>query len=211
MRSYPVVLFDLDGTLIDTVGLIVESYRHLGRVRFGREVSPEEVVPLIGMPLRDQFRRLFPVGELEAEGLVDEFMAYQYTVYRDFLRPFDGVVEVLEVLKGRGVRTGVVTSRRRESAELYTRETGLRGWLDVLVAMEDTERHKPGPEPVWKALELLGAEASSAVMVGDADFDMRAGKAAGTATAFAMWGPNRPESLTVEPDWMLRTPWDLVG
>jgi pyrophosphatase PpaX len=206
-----VVLFDLDGTLIDTFELIYQSYRHLVQKRLGCDITREEVLPYIGTPLRRQFMNQFPSETDESlDRMVDEFMAFQYSIYRDHLRAFPGAVEALAGLKGLGVLTGVVTSRRRESTELYTRELGLRDHLDVVVAMEDTEAHKPGPEPVLKALAYLGMAPSGALVVGDAEFDILSGQRAGTDTGFALWGPNDPSRLPVKPTYLLKSPNDLL-
>ena len=212
MRSYGCYLFDLDGTLLDTVDLICESYRHLTLKILGKAVGRSEVVPLIGIPLKEQFRRFFTGLDVkDLDSLVDQFMEYQYKIYRDYLKVFPAVPETLSRLKQDGAVMGIVTSRRKASTETYLTETGIRGYFDVLVTPVDTARHTPDAAPVLKALQLLDRDPSDTLVVGDAEFDIVSGRSAGTDTAFALWGINDPGKLPVAPTWLLGSMSDLLN
>lgn len=192
---YPVVLFDLDGTLADTVGLILHCYRHTMEVHLGRALPDERWLATIGRPLRDQMLD-FCEGPDEAEAMIRTYVAHQREVHDGMVRPFPGACDLLDELAGRGVRLGVVTSKRREMAERTLDRCGLRGAVEVLVGADDVRHGKPDPEPVVRALDALGdAAPGDAVFVGDSPYDLRAGRAAGVATAGVLWGPFDEEAL----------------
>ena len=207
MKSfYDCVLFDLDGTLIDTIELIYQCYRLLFLNRFKYDVKREDIIPYIGIPLKDQFLKHIPdLSEEELSDMADEFMNYQYSLYKEYLKPVPGSVETLKELKKEKIKTGVVTSRRKNSAILYCDKTGLRLFLDIIVAVEDTQKHKPHPEPVIRAISTLNVLPERTLFVGDAVFDIEAGIKAGVDTAFACWGSNSIENLTPTPKFFFKS------
>jgi pyrophosphatase PpaX len=182
------LLFDLDGTLADSVALIVGAYRHAFAAHMSGEPNDEQWISGMGTPLMGQIRKL--VGD---DALVDPFLA----TYREFqqlnhdrlLREFEGVRETLEFLHDRGHPTAVVTSKANEGARRAVRLLQLEPYLDELVGLDSCERHKPDPEPVLLALELLGYSPAEAIFLGDSPHDIRAGNAAGVTTIAALWGP----------------------
>lgn len=199
------VLFDLDGTLADTVELILRCYRHTMRVHRGEELPDELWLAGIGTRLRDQLLGFARDAE-EAARMAETYSAHQREIHDGLVSPFPGAVELLRALKAGGVRVGVVTSKRRGMAERTLERCGLDGLYDVLVGGDDVARGKPDPEPVLLALDRLGLQgrAGQTLMVGDAPFDVRAGRDAGTRTAAALWGPFPRAVLDREaPDWMI--------
>jgi pyrophosphatase PpaX len=196
-------LFDFDGTLADSLDLIMASFRHAtGRVL---GAVPDEAVLRagIGRPLIDQMRGLDPE---RAEELYDVYVEHNLRHHDDLLRPFPGVDELLAALRAQRRRLGIVTSKRRATAERGAELLGL-GAFEVLVGWEDTDAHKPGPEPVLRALELLGADAADALYLGDAPWDIRCGRAAGAATAAVLWGAGSRDELAAErPDLIFEHP-----
>ncbi len=208
-RSPDTWLFDFDGTLVDSIALILDSFRHATRTVLGA-VPPDDVLMAgVGTPLREQMSALHPAR-------VDELVA----VYRernarrhgDLLRPYPGVDAMLAGLRRRGHSLGIVTSKMRDAVELGMQHVPL-GRFDVVVTCEDTDRHKPDPAPVLHALAALAAPPASAVYVGDAPYDLRAGRGAGVATAAAMWGTafapavlraERPDRELAHPEEALR-------
>ncbi|MGN6380453.1 MAG: HAD-IA family hydrolase [Gaiellales bacterium] len=190
-------LFDFDGTLADSVELIMASFRHATARVLG--YVPEEAVLRagIGLPLIEQMRTLDPE---RAQELYDVYVEHNAAVHDELLRPYPGVDDLLTRLRTDGRRLGVVTSKRRETARLGLRVLGLEGF-DVVVGWDDTQTHKPGPEPLLHALELLGASPEDAVYVGDTAWDVRAGRAAGVATVAVLWGVSERAELEAEgPD-----------
>jgi len=204
--GWAAVLFDLDGTLADTVPLILECYRHTMKVHRGTALPDERWLATIGTPLRDQLAA-FATGPDEVAAMAETYVTRQLELHDDMARPFPGAVELLSELRGRGVRTAVVTSKRRGMATRTLERCGLGEAYDVLVGADDVARAKPDPEPVRTALTLLGldgTERDRALFVGDSPFDMRAGRGAGTRTAAALWGPFSRAVLEAEsPDYWL--------
>ena len=207
---YPIVLFDLDGTLIDSGPMIMASMRHASVTVLGREPDEEKVRAAIGGPgLVAQMRELDPV-------LVDELVA-SYRAHNEplhaTLEAFDGVLELLPLLRKRGHRLGIVTAKRVATVHLaFERFPVLAETTEVLVGAEDTVRHKPDPDPVLEALARLGARPEDAVYVGDSPFDIRAGKAAGTFAVAVGWGGIHPDErlLREEPDALVHTTEELL-
>ncbi len=193
---WPVILFDLDGTLADTINLIVTSYQHAFREVIGREWDEKEIKSWIGKSLIDAFRG----------ALGDELGEKAYVVYTKFneenterlIKGYEGVPELLRDLVAAGVRIGVVTSKRRPPAEWAIRLCGLE--IPLLVGHEDVPAHKPDPRPLLKGLELLGATADQAVYVGDAPVDIVAARNAGLPAVGVSWGAGvRAEIEAKEP------------
>jgi pyrophosphatase PpaX len=169
-----VVLFDLDGTLIDSGPIIVASMKHASLTVLGREPDEELVRSAIGGPgLIAQMRDLDPD---RVDELVEAYRAHNEPLH-DTLEAFPGVLALLPVLRDEGRRLGIVTAKR-------LRTVGLA---------EDTERHKPDPDPVLEALRRLDASPEDAAYVGDSPFDIRAGNAAGVRTVGVGWGGIHPD------------------
>jgi pyrophosphatase PpaX len=185
-------VFDLDGTLADTINLIVESYQHAFRTILGREEDPDVIRSWIGRPLIGAFRDHSPE---HADVLYETYLTWNAENTERLIRGYDGVDDVLGDLGAAGVHVGVATSKRRESAQQAMDILGISQHVDVLVAMEDTERHKPDPTPLLLALDRMGRGSNDAVYVGDAVVDVLAGKAAGMDTVAVTWGAGLPEAL----------------
>ncbi len=202
------VLFDLDGTLVDSVGLIDEAFRYACRTVLGRDPSEAEVFARWGEPLPARFTALAPD---RVEALVAEYTQY-YEAHLHRLRSFPGVEEMLRGLRACGCRLGVVTSKRRRTTEATLRQVGLEGVFEVVVSAEDVGRPKPAPDPVRTALWLLQTPAGRAWMVGDGVFDLQAGRAAGVRTVAALWGSREREALLqAGPDHVAETPEAVVS
>lgn len=204
------LLLDLDGTLIDSEELILASYRHTMRVHRGRELPDARWLESMGRPLHAQLRE-FAGDEEEARAMVATYREHNRRVHDDLLRPFPGVREAVGRIRDGGLRLGIVTSKLRDSALEGLRVCGYPlDWFDVLVAADDVERHKPDPAPVHAALASMGETPGGAVFVGDSVHDLRAGRAAGTRTAAALWGPYGREALAPgEPDHWLEEVGEL--
>jgi pyrophosphatase PpaX len=201
------VLFDLDGTLADTVPLILHCYRHTMREHRGRELPDELWIRTIGRPLRSAMTD-FTSDPEEAARMVATYVEFQRGVHDDMVCAFPDARETLEELRGRDVRVGVVTSKGREMTGRTLARCGIDDVLDVLVTADDVTRHKPDPEPVLAALERLrfAGALEEVLFVGDSPHDLVAGRAAGVRTAGALWGPfSRAELEVAEPDYWVAT------
>ncbi|MCY0886247.1 MAG: HAD-IA family hydrolase [Firmicutes bacterium] len=178
------VLLDLDGTLIDSAGLIVASFRHAFREVLGEDLAPEEVIRHLGRSLNDQIRIMRPhLDTDQARRLMSVYLEHNHRTHdAGGLQPVPGSVPALERLQAQGLELAIVTSKREAMAWRGLELTGLDRFFRApgrVVAYEATRRHKPHPEPLWRALATLGLEPGEAVYVGDSPFDMAAARAAG--------------------------------
>lgn len=210
MVSYSVVLFDLDGTLIDTNHLIIQSFQHVLRSQLGLEVPANEIYPFFGEPLG---RTLARWSAERAESLVSEYRAFNMTNHDRLVTRFPGINEMVESLAGLGTTLAVVTSKGREAVRRGLQVTGLASHFSVLVGLEDTDRHKPEPDPALRALELLGERPGPHVlMVGDSRFDVLCGRNAGLHTAVVGWTTQGRDQIdAARPDYWVETPQDLLS
>ncbi|MBY6276010.1 MAG: pyrophosphatase PpaX [Symbiobacterium thermophilum] len=209
LSHFDAVLFDLDGTLIDTNRLIVTSFQHVFRTRLGLEVAPEEIYRFFGEPLRTTMTRFAPD---RADELTEAYREYNLSVHDRLVRRFPGVNDAVAALRQAGVRLGVVTSKYTPLARRGLSVCGLEAHFPVVVGEDQTERHKPEPDPALLALELLGVQPGPRVlMVGDSPLDLRCGRAAGCRTAAVGWALDRAALAAGEPDFWLERPSDLVA
>ncbi|MDB4895537.1 MAG: phosphoglycolate phosphatase [Firmicutes bacterium] len=206
---FSVVLFDLDGTLIDTNHLIVSSFQHTFREKLGREVDAEEIHQYFGEPLITTMERY---SQERAGELTDFYRTFNVANHDFLIRQFDGVLEALTALKAADIKLGIVTSKFHEMARRGLRVSRLEEFFDTVVGMDETEQHKPDAEPALLALRRLGvAPGHDVLMVGDSRFDILCGKNAGLKTAAVAWSVTGRESLTGSgPDFWIQRPADLV-
>lgn len=202
-------VFDLDGTLADTVGLIVASFQHAYRTVVGLEHDEAVIRSWIGRPLIEAFTAEHPE---HADELYAAYLQWNSDNTERLIASYPGVAEMLDELAAGGVRIGIATSKRTVSARQAVDLLGLGAHVEVVVAMEDTERHKPDPDPVLLALARMGVDPTEAVYVGDAVVDVLAGKAAGTDTVAVTWGAGLREPLEqVRPTAVATSASELSG
>jgi pyrophosphatase PpaX len=207
---FPVVLFDLDGTVIDSGAIILASMRHAAREVLGVEVPDEQLMAAVGGPgLEAQMQALSPD---RAEELVTVYRAHNEPLH-DELACCAGMDEVLVQLKDEGRRLGIVTAKRRQTVELAFARIPIEHLFETVVGGDETKKHKPDPEPLLLALERLGAAPDDAVYVGDAPFDIKAAKAAGLYSVGVSWGGihGRERLEAEEPDALVDTTEELLG
>lgn len=191
-RRWPTVLFDLDGTLADTIGLIVASYQHTLQTVLGETVTEDAARSWIGRPLLPVLEEISPDHAVEMDRVYRE---WNLANHDRLLRSFDGLTDLLADLHDAGVALGVVTSKRRDTAVRALAGVGLAGSIDVVAALEDTTEHKPGPAPLLHGAGVLGADPHACVYVGDATVDVLAAGAAGMASVAVTWGAGTPADL----------------
>jgi pyrophosphatase PpaX len=207
MTRFETVLLDLDGTVIDSVALIRESHRHAVRRVLGLELPDERLVANVGRPLPEQMHHFSPE---HVEPLLEAYQEWNVANTTRLLRAYEDLDRALVHLRDRGIRLGIVTSKRARMVALAWDVLPLHGLFDVVITADDTDRHKPDPEPIAIALERLGAQASTAAFVGDAPFDVQAGRAAGVHTIGVTWGFFTREQLEREaPDDLVDTVAEL--
>lgn len=211
VRRFRAVLFDLDGTLIDSERLILASYRHAMSRHLGH-VPPEDTwKATIGQPLVVQMK-MFARSQDEADAMIRTYVEHNLANHDDYVRPFPGVRGVVEAIRDSGHALGIVTSKKRRATHMGLARCDLPAeWFGAIVTADDVTRHKPEPEPVLEALRQLDVPAGEALFVGDSTHDMRSGRAAGVATAAVLWGPyTRAQLEPTEPDLWLTEPGDLL-
>jgi pyrophosphatase PpaX len=202
---FPVVLFDLDGTLVDSAAVILGSFHHATETVLRRRFPDEEILARVGgTNLAHQMALLDPD---HVDELVRVYRAHNDPQYSD-LACFDGVLDVLRRLKSEGRRLGIVSAKRRPTVDRVLESARMGEFIDVVVGSDDTKRHKPDPEPVLKALELLEADPEDAAYVGDSPFDVAAARGAGVFAVAVGWGGiHRVE----DADVFVETPEELLG
>jgi pyrophosphatase PpaX len=207
---YRVVLFDLDGTVIDSGAIILASMRHAAKEVLGTEVPDEALMAAVGGPgLEAQMRELAPD---RVDELVSVYRAHNEPLH-DGLVCCDGIEDLLVRLKDEGRRLGVVTAKRRATVELAFAQVPIAHLFETVVGGDETKRHKPDPEPLLLALERLDARPGDAAYVGDAPFDVKAAKSAGLFSVAVTWGGihDRERLQTEAPDAIVDTPDELYG
>ncbi|WP_078543933.1 pyrophosphatase PpaX [Litchfieldia alkalitelluris] len=202
------LLFDLDGTLIDTNDLIISSFMHTLEQYFPNEFTREDVLKFIGPPLYDSFVAL---DENRVDEMIATYREHNIANHDALVKEYEGVYEGIKELHAKGYKLGIVTTKMRNTVNMGLKLTGLDQFFDVVVTLDDVKNAKPDPEPVQLALSQLKSKASEAIMVGDNSHDILSGKNAGTLTAGVAWTVKGKEYLaTFEPDFMLEHMNDLI-
>ena len=206
---FQTVLFDLDGTLADTIPLIVASYQHAFRSVLAEEVEEARARAWIGRPL---LPALLEEAPDHGHDLDRAYREWNLANTARLIRRYDGVPEMLLELAEASVRTAVATSKRRETARMALEGVGIDHLVDVVAALEDTTHHKPEPDPLLHAAASLGVDPADCVYVGDATVDVLAARAAGMAALAVTWGAGERAALVAtEPDAVFDTVPDLTA
>jgi pyrophosphatase PpaX len=202
---FPVVLFDLDGTLVDSAAVILASFHHATETVLQRRMPDEQILAHVGGTNLEAQMAL--IDKDRVEDLVRVYRAHNDPSYDD-LACFDGVVDVLGQLKREGRRLGVVSAKRQATIDRTFAAASIADYFDVVVGSDATTRHKPEAEPILHALDLLGADRSDAAYVGDSPFDGQAARAAGVFFVSVTWGGiHRVE----DADAVVHSPKELLG
>ena len=205
----PTYLFDLDGTLLDSMALILTSFHHTSRIHLGRELPDSHWLEGTGTPLRDQLGKVARSDE-ELSAMLDTYVAFNLSHHDEMATSYPGVVDVVRTLHARGAKLALVTSKMSTGAQRGLRLLGLEEELAVRVCADDVEHGKPDPAPVLMALDALGSSPGEALFIGDSHHDIEAGRRAGVTTVAVTWGPfSREELAAAKPDHWLEEPRDI--
>lgn len=203
------LLFDLDGTLINTNELIIESFLHTLNKYYPDKYKREDVFPFIGPTLYETFESINPE---KMEEMVQVYRKFNHEQHDKLVTEFETVFETIQILKEKGFKLGIVTTKIRTTVNMGLKLTKLDQFFDVVVTLDDVEHAKPNPEPIFKALEQLDAKPEEAIMVGDNHHDIGAGKNAGTKTAGVAWSiKGRDYIESFQPDYVLDKMSDLLA
>ncbi|WP_010647553.1 pyrophosphatase PpaX [Oceanobacillus massiliensis] len=201
------ILFDLDGTLIDTNELINASFRHTFE-HYKLTFTPEEILEFNGPPLIDTFQKINPE---KAEEMIATYRKHNMAEHDHYVIAFPKVLETIEQLQQHGISLGIVTTKMRPTVNMGLALTGLDRFFDTIVTIDDVTHPKPHAEPVLKAMEELNGDASTTLMVGDNHHDIESGKNAGVLTAGVAWSLKGKERLlNHHPTYMLDEMTDLL-
>ena len=206
------VLFDFDGTLVNTNDVIIASWQHTHMYYLGREESLEKITACFGEPLLLTMEREFP--EVDPRESAEVYRNFQKENADELVKIFPGIKELLESLKTDGFRMGVVTSRTRESAQRYMDMFGIGDYFEEMVSCDDTDIHKPNPEPILLCLKKMGITAEEALMVGDSPFDIKCANNAGVKSVLVGWritGDGQTLIDDAREDFTISEPSELVG
>ncbi|MBN2981477.1 pyrophosphatase PpaX [Cohnella algarum] len=192
-QAITTVLFDLDGTIIDTNELIIESVLHALEGVVPEGFSREHIIPKMGLPLAMQMQ-IF-TGRDEVEELTKKYRAYNLQRHDEMVTLFPGVAEAVPKLKAAGLKLGIVTTKMRETSVHALKLLGIFDDMDVIVALDDVQNAKPHPEPVRKAMDALGADPRRTVMLGDSAVDIESARQAGAIPVGVAWSLKGSEAL----------------
>ncbi|MEW9124017.1 MAG: pyrophosphatase PpaX [Thermotaleaceae bacterium] len=206
--SLKYILFDLDGTLLDTNELIIQSFKHTYQEHLQKDVPREYILQSFGEPLYTTLEREFEDCAQEA---LDTYRSFQMARFETYITMHLGVKEALETLASKGYKLGVVTSRLNDSALKGLRHFDLENYFDVIIGADDTEKHKPDPTPALMALEAMGGTAKEALLVGDSPFDIQCAQNGGLLSVAVSWSA-LPRDLYMQyhPDHVVDTMEELV-
>jgi pyrophosphatase PpaX len=205
---FPVVLFDFDGTVVDSGGIILASMRHATRTVLARDYSDQELMANVGGPGLDA--QMLAFAPEHVDELVRVYREHNESIH-DELEACAGVEDVLATLRQQGRRLGIVTAKRSKTVDLAFTYLPLGAYFDTVVAGDDTVRHKPDPDPLLLALERLAAVPAEAAYVGDSPYDMRAAKAAGVHAVGVTWGKIHGRDALSDADAIVDTAEELLG
>ncbi len=209
MIRFPVVLFDLDGTVVDSGGIILASMRHATREVLGRDFGDAELMQAVGGPGLEAQMEVFAPERVEE--LVRVYRAHNEPLH-DELQACAGMEDVLVRLHEQGHRLGVVTAKRRSTVELAFARVPIAHLFETVVGGDETQKHKPDPEPLLLAAKRMNARPDEIAYVGDSPFDIRAAKAAGMHAIAVTWGRihDRERLAREEPDAIVDSAEELL-
>lgn len=203
------ILFDLDGTLINTNELIIASFLHTLNKFYPDQYKREHVIPFMGPTLTESFSS---VDAEKVDELITEYRRFNMEMHDEFVEEYETVYETVETLHKKGYKIGIVTTKARNVVEMGLNFSRLKQFFNTVVTIDDVQNAKPHPEPIQLALKKLNAAPEETIMVGDNYHDIEGGKNAGTKTAGVAWSLKGKEFLaTYHPDYMLEKMSDILS
>ncbi|MFX3673841.1 MAG: pyrophosphatase PpaX [Paenisporosarcina sp.] len=210
MTKQPIttLLFDFDGTLLDTNDLIIQTFLSVLGKRYPGRFSREDVLHFIGPSLKQTFDS---IDETLTGELIQEYRAWNIEMHDQMAVEFDGVTETLRVLKARGTKMAIVSTKRQDIIQKGLKLMGIEDIFEVVISLDDVVNPKPDPEPILLALEQLNASKEEALMIGDNSHDIEGGQNAGVRTAGVAWTAKGEAYLAeFKPTFMLQHISDLL-
>lgn len=202
------LLFDFDGTLLDTNELIIQTFQAVLDENFAGRYEREDILHFIGPSLEQTFTMLAPE---RVEELTVKYRTLNKIMHDELVEEYDGVSETLRLLKARGMKMAIVSTKRNATIRHGLELMGVADVFDEIISLDEVKHPKPDPEPILLALDRLGVPAEEALMIGDNSHDIEGGKNAGVRTAGVAWSIKGEAFLAgFEPDYMLQHISDLL-
>lgn len=207
-KNITTLLFDFDGTLLDTNELIIQTFEHILNKHFPGQYDREQILPFLGPTLTDTFEKIDPEN---AEQLIAEYRKWNYDNHDRLAFEFDGVSETLRTLKEEGFKLAIVSTKRNEMVHKGIELLDAGNIFDTVIGLDDVQHAKPNPEPIYLALQRLNASKEEAMMIGDNYHDIVGGQNAGVKTVGVAWTIKGEDFLQqYQPDYMLQHISDLL-
>ncbi|HWI49179.1 MAG TPA: pyrophosphatase PpaX [Rummeliibacillus sp.] len=207
-RKIKGLLFDFDGTLLDTNELIIQTFLHVLEPEFPGKFTRDDMIPFIGPSLIESFSTIDP---LRAEEWVQQYLRWNDEHHNELAKEFEGVKSTLLALREKGIRLAIVSTKSLDSLSKGIRLLGIEDLFEVVVSMDDVKHVKPDPEPILLALKKMHLEKENVLMIGDNSHDIVGGQNAGVRTAGVAWSMKGEEFLMqFKPDYMLHHMSDLI-
>lgn len=209
--KFNTVIFDFDGTVADTNKLIIDSWQHTYRVLTGREQDEDILKATFGEPLAISLENAFP--DVPVDESINIYREHQLEIYEELIEPFNGMPELIKLLKEKGYKVGLLTSRLKPSTMIGLEKFGIVSYFDSIITLENCTKHKPDPEPMLVALKSLEAKPEEAIMIGDSLFDIRCAHNAGVEAALVSWAvalSDPPTEGEDKPEYILNKAEDLL-
>ena len=202
------LLFDFDGTLLDTNELIIQTFLHVLEPEFPGKFTKDDMVPFIGPSLIESFST---IDASKAEEWVRQYRLWNSEHHDELAKEFEGVKSTLQELKNKGIRLAIVSTKRYDSLIKGIRLLDIEDLVEVIISMDDVKNVKPDPEPILLALEKMHLKKEDVIMIGDNSHDILGGKNAGVKTAGVAWSLKGEDFLMqFKPDYMLHDMKDLL-
>lgn len=213
MSNIDTVLFDFDGTVMNTNDVILMSWQHTFKTLENREEDPEKLIKTFGEPLAVTMQKFFP--DVPVEESLEIYRSFHRDNFGELISLFPGMKELLAEVKGRGYKTALVTSRLYATTMQGIEKYQIKDYFDTVLTADDTTKHKPDPEPINITLEKLGSKPETSIMLGDTLFDLLCAKNAGVKSVLVSWslalgGKTKEELGDAAPDYILEKPSDLL-
>ncbi len=206
--KYEYLLFDFDGTLIDTNELIIKTIRETSKQFLTRDVTEEVLNSILGKPLEEQMKCLCPDSYKE---MVLLYKTLYKSYHDEMIKEFPGIGKMLCELKKVGCKISIVSAKGRGGIENGLKHFNLQNYIDVIVSAYDIINNKPHPEPALKAINAMGCSVENALMIGDSPYDILCGKNAGIKTVLVDWTIfPKDELLKLQPDYCIKNPQELL-
>jgi len=206
-KKYNTILFDFDGTLMNTNELIIASWQYTFKTLRGKEEDLDKIISTFGEPLIISMKNFF--GENNYEEALDIYRNFQREIYRESIKLCDGVEELLKTLYEEGYRMAIVSSRLKSSLLIGIEKYHMEDYFETVISADDTTEHKPGPAPALAALEIMNVAPENALMVGDSIFDILCAKNAGVDSVLVGWAvegsgsQEKKQNLDCEPTYFI--------